>query len=144
MRRRDWSLRLTEYILEVRTSRRKLDWAEFACCHFVGGAIKAMTDEDPHEPLVGLYKNPEEAAEVLRNMGCRDLAHYWQQYYQEIPPINAQKGDIVLLAPPNPEELPPELCYGAAIADPPLFWCINERGLARGQLSSALKAYRVI
>lgn len=144
MRNRDWSLKLTEYIMQVRVQRKKLDWASYACCHFVGGALEAMTGEDPHKPLEGLYTNPEEAAQVLRNMGKVDLADYWAAYYDEVPVINAQKGDIVLLAPPNPEVLPPELRYGAAIADPPFFWCINPGGLSRGLMSSALKAYRVI
>lgn len=101
-RREDWPARLNALI--EASLRRPFAWGAHDCCLFAAAAVQAMTGVDPAEDLRGTYKTPAGAARALKRYGGVEGAaatFAGAHGFAEIPPLLAQRGDVVLLATPN-------------------------------------------
>lgn len=98
-RHADWPERLDA---ALRTSHaRRFAWGEHDCCTFACDTVLAMTGTDLMASLRGRYQDALSAARLLRQTAGAGLEavarlqcnQYWQP---EVPPRQAQRGDLVL------------------------------------------------
>ena len=71
-------------------------WGQSDCCLFAADAVKAMTGTDPAKEFRGRYKSEKGAARILARLGGLRKA-IGSVMSEEINPLLAQRGDIVLL-----------------------------------------------
>lgn len=67
------------------------------CGAFAGGAIEAMTGENPHATVAGKYTTMAGALRVLRKLGHKNHVDYAASVLTEIDPAFAQFGDIAVV-----------------------------------------------
>lgn len=95
-RRPDWRARLARYIAAEQD--RPMEWGASDCVLFAAGGIEAVTGVDLATEWRGTYATAEEAARVLRGLGCRtvaDLADLHLPRHERVS--QARPGDIVLI-----------------------------------------------
>lgn len=101
MRRDDWPTRLQDEI--DRGAKRPFRYGRHDCCLAVTRCIKAMTGIETAKPFRG-YGNERDAFRTLaRHGGVVGIAERVarEQGFEEIAPMKAQRGDIVLLDTPR-------------------------------------------
>lgn len=91
----DWEKRLTAYIGEKRAA--PFEWGVNDCCHFVAGAVEAMTGENPMTEFTGRYDDNLGARVLLREIGAGTLEKALDERFPPIPVGSAQRGDIAML-----------------------------------------------
>ena len=67
------------------------------CGSFAGGAIEAMTGENPHAKVAGKYKTMKGALRALKRLGHEDHIAYAASVLNEIDPLYAQFGDVAVV-----------------------------------------------
>lgn len=95
MRRRDdWPERLHAFIAE----RRELAhaWGGHDCCTFSFDWVLEATGEDLMAEWRGRYDSAFGAARMVAESGCADLGDLVATKLPEIPPLTAQRGDLVM------------------------------------------------
>ena len=67
------------------------------CGSFAGGAVEAMTGDNPHAAVAGKYKTMAGALRALKRLGHEDHIAYAASVLDEIDPLYAQFGDIAVV-----------------------------------------------
>ena len=91
----DWRSRLRKYLEDNTNTPFRLGL--YDCGSFAGGAIEAMTGENPHAKVAGKYKTMAGALRVLKRLGHEDHIAYAASVLDEIDPLYAQFGDIAVV-----------------------------------------------
>ena len=92
----DWRARLARYLAAEQD--RPMAWGASDCVLFAAGGIEAVTGVDLAADWRGTYATAEEAARVLRSLGCRTVAELADLYLSRHDrPAQARPGDIVLI-----------------------------------------------
>ena len=71
------------------------------CGALAGGAIEAMTGENPHARVAGKYKTMAGALRALKRLGHEDHIAYAASLLTEIDPLYAAFGDIAVVNSPD-------------------------------------------
>ena len=71
------------------------------CGSFAGGAVEAMTGENPHAKVAGKYKTMAGALRALKRLGHDDHVAYTASLLTEIEPLYATFGDIAVVDSPE-------------------------------------------
>jgi hypothetical protein len=131
-RLRDWQERL-EALIASRIDA-PFAWGVNDCCLFAADAVFAMTGHDPAADARGTYSDERSAMRVLRDMGGLEGIASTRAGGEEISPMRARVGDVVL------GKLDREclgICGGATWHGP------GADGLVSAPMTAALKAWRV-
>lgn len=105
------------------------------CGSFAGGAVEAMTGENPHAKVAGKYKTMKGALRALKRAGHEDHVAYAASVLTEIDPRFASFGDIAVVDSPEGPAL--GVVFGAHIE----VRASHGRGLV--PLTDAVRAFRV-
>jgi uncharacterized protein DUF6950 len=138
MRFHDWEIRLSDYILEERGKPFK--YGETDCALFACGAALVMTGVDLAADFRGRYDSDLSAARAIiafTNGGTfEDLAAKVAEQFglEEVKPLFAQRGDIVLV--------PNDARKALAIVDLD-GWNVIGPGPRSYELSDVVRAWRV-
>lgn len=134
----DWPSALALFLQEK--EGQPFAWGENDCCLFVCDWLAIVTGKYPlvAQRLRGTYTDSASAAAVLQAEGGIDTiaADYCaSQGWNEVPPVFAQRGDMVLYTGPLGPSL--GVCVGRNLASP------YEGGVALLPMELAVKAWRV-
>jgi len=132
-RRDDWRPRLRAYLAAQADAPFAYGVAD--CGSFAGGAVEAMTGENPHAKVAGRYKTMKGALRALKRLGHDDHVAYAASVLTEIDPLYAQWGDIA--AVPSDEGLALGVVIGAHIE------VRTPQGRGVVPLTDAVRAFRV-
>ena len=99
MKRDDWKPRLRSYLAAQADAPFELGVVD--CGSFAGGAIEAMTGENPHAKVAGKYKTMAGALRALKRLGHEDHIAYAASVLNEIDPLYAQFGDVAVVDSPE-------------------------------------------
>lgn len=132
MRLENWPERLSHLISD--SDHRSFTWGAHDCCLFAADAVMELTGVDFGAELRGTYSTALEAARILKKRGgvCGIAS---AALGAEIPPMMAQRGDIIMYRSANGEAL--GVCIGAQ------FVAAGTHALLRGGMDEALAAWRV-
>ena len=88
-----WEDRLNAYL--TTNAVKEFEWGTHDCCTFAGGAVEAMTGENPMEPFIGLYNNQSTAEELISRY-CNGQLYKGliKVLGSPIPGVKAQRGDV--------------------------------------------------
>lgn len=139
MRREGWEHRLTDLITAAQT--RDFTYGTWDRCLFACAAISALTDHDPGAKYRGMYSVRYGLEALLeRHGGVRMIAYRAAAdcAFAEIPPVQAQRGDVVLGRIADRATL--GVCVGSLVA-----FAVAPRGLHTVPITdpSLLVAWRV-
>lgn len=95
MKRPDWMSRLHDYLSSQ--ARTEFRLGDCDCGAFAGGAVEAMTGQNPHAAVAGKYKTMAGAVKALRKLGHEDHVAYAASVLDEIDPAFATFGDIAVV-----------------------------------------------
>jgi hypothetical protein len=115
----------------------------FDCCLFVCGAIEAMTGVDAGAPLRGQYDSYERGLRVVAKYAGRASVEAFierlsiEHNMPEVPPLCAQRGDVVLL------RHAPDFSLAFIGLDGNVLGASLLRGFERVSLNLAVRAWRV-
>ena len=98
-RRNDWKPRLRQYLAEQADAA--FAYSDCDCGALAGGAIEAMTGENPHAKVAGKYKTMAGALRALKRLGHDDHVAYAASVLTEIYPLYATFGDIAVVDSPD-------------------------------------------
>ena len=95
----DWRSRLRKYLNDNMDTPFRL--GKYDCGSLAGGAIEAMTGENPHAKVAGKYKTMAGALRALKRLGHDDHVAYAASLLTEIEPLYATFGDIAVVDSPE-------------------------------------------
>ena len=95
----DWRSRLRKYLEDNTNTPFRLGL--YDCGSFAGGAVEAMTGENPHAAVAGKYKTMKGALRALKRLGHEDHIAYAAAILDEIDPLYAQFGDVAVVNSPE-------------------------------------------
>jgi hypothetical protein len=141
MRRKDWSSRWVRFITDSRAlgADLSLDWESMNCLKWACMGIEEMTAFNPYEHFAPEDGSLKDVVKTIRNRGYKTMDQIIESRYPEVPIGLAQLGDLVLVES-NWEEMDVDtgvrsvMPFGAALADPPHYWCVLPEGLSKGEL----------
>jgi len=137
-RKADWEYQLHMFFLDTMDGR-ELDWLNDHCVSWTGRAVAMMTGTDYIGQLeLDAVNSPAQALKTLKRMGLESLEEGVAAMFQEVPLMYATRGDICLVrggVGANEAAL--------AICDPPVFYCLQPEGLAKGLMTEAFRAFKV-
>ncbi len=91
-----WRARLARYLAAEQD--RPIEWGASDCALFAAGGIEAVTGVDLATDWRGSYAAAEDAARVLRSLGCRTVADLADLYLpRHDRQAQARPGDVVLI-----------------------------------------------
>jgi hypothetical protein len=136
----DWPGLLDAFVASRRESPFR--WGANDCCLFACDAVLIMTGEDLARGFRDCYATLHGAAKAMRNFGASsvgELADIMAERHdlRVLPPLFAQRGDIVLLDRDLGESLGIVSLHGVEV------WAPAEEGLVEVPLSEAQRAWRV-
>ena len=99
MKRDTWKADLRAYL--AAQADAPFEMGRVDCGSFAGGAVKAMTGENPHAAVAGKYKTMKGALRALKRLGHEDHIAYAASVMDEIDPLYAQFGDIAVVDSPE-------------------------------------------
>lgn len=105
------------------------------CGAFAGGAIEAMTGENPHAKVAGRYKTMAGALRALKRLGHDDHIAYAASLLTDIYPPYAAFGDIAVVDSPEGPALGVVVGAHIEVRAP------GGRGVA--PLTDAVRAFRI-
>jgi hypothetical protein len=114
MRHEDWPQRLAAAIEAAR--RRPFAWGQHDCVMFAAGVVLALTGSDPMARWRGTYDDALSALRALEREGGME-ALWTRALGPAMPPLTAQRGDVVLFDQPDIGETI-GVCTGHMIAGP--------------------------
>lgn len=136
----NWRVNLVMYLSNVRNNKAVFDWEEHHCVTFAAGAVFAQTGIDfwaPHRDQV--FEGPGDAYKYIRRLGAKTMNDLVARWLEQGDPAYTKFGDIVLVPPPaesmaeyNALGMP----YALAVAEPPFYWALSEKGLSSHALPS--------
>jgi cell wall-associated NlpC family hydrolase len=127
----DWPERLDLFIRA--RERVPFAWGTNDCALFAADAVRAMTGVDVAQWARGKYRTQQGAARLLTKRG--GLAALVDALLPAVPPLTAQRGDVVMFKGANGMQL--GVCLGGQ------FVVTAERGLVVRPLTLATMAWRV-
>ena len=128
----DWEDRLAG-LIALRIDQ-PFAWGANDCALFAADCIKAMTGVDPAVSVRGQWSSQGEAVRVIAKQG--GLGQFVSRLgLAEVPPLFAQRGDLVLHRRDGSDAL--AICLGSNLAGP------SESGLLFFGLESGGRAWRV-
>lgn len=132
----DWPARLARALAEA--ARRPFAWGSHDCALFAAGVVQALTGTDPAAELRGRYETAAGAARALGSGGLAATAEALACAHgmEAIPPLMAQRGDVVLFETEGRDALGVVDLNGRIAA-------AGEAGLVVLPLSHAKRAWRV-
>ena len=95
----DWRPRLRAFL--AAQAEAPFAYGSADCGAFAGGAIEAMTGENPHAKVAGKYKTMAGALRALKRLGHEDHVAYTASLLTEIDPLYAAFGDIAVVNSPD-------------------------------------------
>jgi hypothetical protein len=136
----DWPGLLDTFV----ASRRDMPfrWGANDCCLFACDAVLIMTGEDLAHGFRATYDTPHSAKKAIEDFGAEgvgELADLIAERFDLrcIPPLYAQRGDIVLLDGEHGESL------GIVSLDGTDVWAPGEERLARIAITDGQRAWRI-
>ena len=99
MKRETWKADLRSYLAAQADAPFELGVVD--CGSFAGGAVEAMTGENPHAKVAGKYKTMAGALRALKRLGHEDHIAYAASVLNEIDPLYAQFGDVAVVDSPE-------------------------------------------
>lgn len=99
MKRDTWKADLRVYL--AAQADAPFEMGRVDCGSFGGGAVEAMTGENPHAAVAGKYKTMKGALRALKRLGHEDHIAYAASVMDEIDPLYAQFGDIAVVDSPE-------------------------------------------
>lgn len=134
MRREDWPDRF-EAFLEARRFT-PFAWGSNDCATFAADWVREATDADPIAELRGKWKTEAGAARTIARLG--GLREAVSARLAEIPPAQAQRGDVGLVLTEICAGAPALVVFGIDAAFGP-----GPRGLTMVDRAAVLTAWRV-
>lgn len=129
----DWPARLAAYLEQQRAAR--FDWGSADCVRFAAGAAHAITG---CHLLPVQWSSRGEAAAALRALG--GLAAAVGTVLPALArPLQARRGDVVLVQAPGPVGRRQWL----AVADAERWWALTRDGMRCGSMALAVRAWEV-
>ena len=95
----DWRPRLRAFL--AAQADAPFVMGDMDCGALAGGAIEAMTGENPHAKVAGKYKTMAGALRALKRLGHDDHVAYAASLLTEIEPLYATFGDIAVVDSPD-------------------------------------------
>lgn len=95
MKRETWKANLRSYL--AAQADAPFAFGSVDCGAFAGGAVEAMTGDNPHAAVAGKYKTMAGALRALKRLGHEDHIAYAASLLDEIDPLYAQFGDIAVV-----------------------------------------------
>lgn len=137
MKRDTWKADLRAYLAAQADAPFLWSGAEGGhdCGSFAGGAVEAMTGENPHAAVAGKYKTMAGALRALKRLGHEDHIAYAASVLDEIDPLYAQFGDVAVVDSPEGPALGVVIGAHIEIRTP------EGRGVV--PLTDAVRAFRV-
>lgn len=133
-KRTDWRKHLVAYVSSI--NRAEFKPGQHDCALFAAGAVKAMTGENLAKSWQGKYRSLKRGKELLKERGFEDHIALAASFFEEVPALMAQVGDIAVIEEDGEQAL--GVVQGAYI------WVVRaESGLGRVFLSQAKRAFRV-
>lgn len=133
MKLADWEPRLRAHL--AARADEAFSLGQLDCGAFAGGAVEAMTGENPHAAVAGKYKTMAGALRALRRLGHADHVAYAASVLTEIEPPYATFGDIAAVPTPDGPALGVVTGTHIEVRAP------QGRGLV--PLTAAIRAFRV-
>ena len=133
MKRETWKADLRSFL--AAQADAPFAYGSADCGAFAGGAIEAMTGENPHAAVAGKYKTMKGALRALKRLGHEDHIAYAAAILDEIDPLYAQLGDIAVVDSPEGPALGVVVGAHIEIRTP------EGRGVV--PLTDAMRAFRV-
>lgn len=133
MKRDDWKFRLRSYL--AAQADAPFAFGSVDCGAFAGGAVEAMTGDNPHAAVAGKYKTMAGALRALKRLGHEDHIAYAASVLDEIDPLYAQFGDVAVVDSPEGPALGVVIGAHIEIRTP------EGRGVV--PLTDAVRAFRV-
>lgn len=90
----DWKPRLRAYLARPHET---FVYGSRDCGAWAGGAVEAMTGENPHSVVAGQYKTMRGALRALKRLGHTDHVDLAASVLTEIDPMFASFGDIAVV-----------------------------------------------
>jgi hypothetical protein len=144
VRRHDWMVRLTEYLVDSVKEGIKCDWEFNHCGGWVAGAVEEMTGVDIFEPFKPFpITCPEEAYLAIKRAGYESMEQYVNIIMVEKPVIFAQRGDLVFVPADGEEFAGLGMSQAVGLADPPFFRALGVNGLGEGPILKASRCFAV-
>ncbi len=99
-RKKNWVQCLERQIYE--SASKEFRWSEHDCTMFACNCILAITGIDPAANFRGKYHNKKETAVILQNYAGDGLLEAADKMcaesdFAKIPPLKAQRGDVIYL-----------------------------------------------
>ena len=95
MKRETWKANLRSYL--AAQADAPFAFGSVDCGAFAGGAVEAMTGDNPHAAVAGKYKTMAGALRALKRLGHEDHVAYAASVMDEIDQLYAQFGDIAVV-----------------------------------------------
>jgi hypothetical protein len=131
-RARDWRARLSTLIEQ----RRRVPYTEEVnCALFMADAVLAMTGQDLAAPFRGKFKTLAEGDALLKASGFADLPSYLAAQFEEINPVLARVGDLMLFEV--------EQGWGGGVVNGERVTVLSLNGLGTVRRSQGKRAFRV-
>lgn len=139
-RREDWPQRLQEFVGSRVAS--PFAWGSNDCVSFAAAAVERLTGTAVLAALGEPWTDSASAAVLLRAYAGGDLIEATAKLMaefccEEVPPLHAQRGDVVIGVSPSTGDASAMICLGAEIAGPGL------KRLELLPLTDALRAWRI-
>jgi len=136
----DWAGLLDAFIASRRHAR--FEWGVNDCVLFACDAVLVMTGEDLARGFRDHYATLHGAAKAMRQFGASSVGELAdimadRRDLRVLPPLFAQRGDVVLLDRELGESLGVVCLHGVEV------WAPAEEGLAEIPLSEAIRAWRI-
>ena len=91
----DWPIKLLDTVRDL--SSEPFAWGQHDCFLMTAALVESVTGDDIAVPYRGRYDSAKSALQVLKDDGLDDLPAVVALHFTEIPPLTAQRGDIVLV-----------------------------------------------
>ena len=128
----NWELRLSKTVEE--RLYEPFAWGSNDCVMFSADCLEAMTGVDPVSDLRGQWADSKQALRVITRLGGLPAA-VKACGLEEVPPLFAKRGDLVLHRRDGTDAL--AICLGNQLAGP------SESGLLFFGLECGVRAWRV-
>lgn len=128
----DWEQRLAAIVAERLCT--PFQWGVNDCVLFAADCVCAMTGSDPVAAHRGQWHDQSTAVRAIVRMGGLEAASETMGW-QSVPPLFAQRGDLVLHRRDGTDAL--AICLGDKLAGP------SESGLLFFGLENGVKAWRI-
>lgn len=126
----NWRENLIGFMSEA--SRRSLQYGEWDCAIFAGGAAGAQTGVDYVGEWVGKYTDLKSGVRTLKRKGYLSHVDLVRKTFAEVPVAFAQEGDIALLSDD-----------ALGVVQGPAIYVLTGQGIGLVPLMSAVAAFRV-